>query len=123
MVASADVSTNVSSATMKEASAVTPSVQFFPCRSSDPCIAALRLVGAGVAARHRSDEWESAEKTAAKIFFLAESFGEYRTSMGVRSTSFANHGVNDETDLDQVQSQARYGRQECGADCGGIRGA
>src|ERR1700719_337786 len=74
MVARAEVSTSASSATMKDATAVTPSVQFFRCRSSVSCIAALRMVGAGVAARHRSDEWRGPETTGSKIL-LAEFSG------------------------------------------------
>src|ERR1700722_4963019 len=64
------------------------------------------------------------------IFMADESLSLSRTSRMQDPTilhhqsqpSTTNPGENDETGPDQVQDKARYGRQECRADCRRVRG-
>src|SRR5713101_5732330 len=66
MVAKAVVMTSASSAIMKDASAVTPSTQFFSPLTSGSCIASLRLLRGRVTRRSRTRRTGSGEGYGAK---------------------------------------------------------
>src|SRR6266851_1293217 len=68
MVAKAVVMTCASSAIMKDASAVTPSTQFFPPLTSESCIASLRLFRARVARRSSTRRTGNGKGCGPEIF-------------------------------------------------------
>ncbi len=103
-VASAAVNTWVSSATMKDASAVTPSTQFFSSLALASCIASLRLVSAASCGGSRTGRMGRSGGFGRKLFFGDRILWFVSNVYGLRRDDCASRAMerNDETDLDQV---------------------
>jgi hypothetical protein len=94
----------VSSATMKDASAVTPSTQFFSLLAVASCIASLRLVSAASCGGSRTGRMGGGGGFGRELFFDDRILWLVSNVYGPRRDDYASRAMerNDETDLDQV---------------------